>query len=485
MIFLDPRNRFDLVKDPVHGYIRFTKDFLSKGEKATEADLINSPWMQRLRRIHQLQMAWLVYPSADHTRFSHSLGVMEFAGKFARLVYEPYYNYNHGKMDGESLPQINYVVETFRIAGLLHDIGHGPLTHLLDSRFLIPKYGITHEDIGKEIISEELKDIIEGIRRSPDGIFEEKLDVDIICNLIKKGGETELEGIWRPLHQLIRGAYDADKMDFLLRDGQLSGEVGISYADIERLMYTTFLTKNSILALHQSSLPLLTSFIMFRQHMLEIVYCHRTVRAIELMVEETIEYIMEDLIDKNPIEDLKKYLEVDEYLFFNTLRDFKHETGLAGVQKKEVSKIWDQILKRNIKWKLLGESSIPIHDPRDIRPSLSKEELCNRIIESCQDLKPNEDFIVDSPSFETPINIFSYGNADQKDKIVAYSTEEGLTPRTIDNLVSSFRIPIKVLQYRLYVNKDVDDKKRRKLIDAFNKNLSGESILTSSLDSSF
>lgn len=73
------------MKDPIHRYIRFTRNKITSDEKATEADLINSQWLQRLRQIHQLHTAWYVYPAADHTRFSHALGVMELAGRFARV----------------------------------------------------------------------------------------------------------------------------------------------------------------------------------------------------------------------------------------------------------------------------------------------------------------------------------------------------------------------------------------------------------------
>jgi len=212
---LDPRRRFDIVKDPIHGYIRFTRECLRGDEKATEADLINSPWLQRLRYIHQLQTAWYVYPAADHARFAHALGTMELCGRFARAVYEPFYMYHEGKLNGERLPEVEHVVETFRIAGLLHDVGHGPMTHLLDRKHLKPSFGITHEDVTCAVIRNELGQLISGIRRSPDGPFESPLDIEVICNLVKKGAEKDLTGIWRPLHQIMRGAYDADKMDFL------------------------------------------------------------------------------------------------------------------------------------------------------------------------------------------------------------------------------------------------------------------------------
>src|ERR1700694_5834406 len=78
-------DRESLISDPLHGYIAFTAA-RSPGETA-EQTLIDHPWVQRLRRIHQLQSAWWVYPSAEHTRFQHVLGAMHLAGRFALHLY--------------------------------------------------------------------------------------------------------------------------------------------------------------------------------------------------------------------------------------------------------------------------------------------------------------------------------------------------------------------------------------------------------------
>ncbi|HON57538.1 MAG TPA: HD domain-containing protein, partial [bacterium] len=138
----DPRSKSDIIRDPIHGYIRFT---LGDGESdAGENDLIDTKWMQRLKRIFQLQTAWLVYPGAVHTRFLHSLGVMHLAGKFAKKLY---YHFKE-VYPNESIPDVEAVVETCRIAGLLHDIGHGPFGHTLDQVYTYKKFKVTHEDIG-------------------------------------------------------------------------------------------------------------------------------------------------------------------------------------------------------------------------------------------------------------------------------------------------------------------------------------------------
>lgn len=207
---LDPRNRCDILKDSVHGYIRFTH--LPKSE-ATEKDLIDSPWVQRLRRIRQLQTAWYVYPSADHTRFIHSLAVMELAGRFARAVYEPYWRSQKAKQGDGRLPSPALVVETLRIAGLLHDIGHGPLSHLLDRYVLEPRFNLTHESIGAHIIRTCLRDTIRRIRRTPDGDSlgqDEGIDPETVANIVETGGEKDLDALWEVLSLIIRGPYDAD-----------------------------------------------------------------------------------------------------------------------------------------------------------------------------------------------------------------------------------------------------------------------------------
>ncbi len=479
----NPRKRFDIVKDPVHGYIRFTRHKLRPEEKATEADLINSEWLQRLRRIRQLQTAWYVYPAADHTRFAHALGVMELAGKFARTVYEPFYKSVKGKIDNEPLPEIEHVVETFRVAGLLHDIGHGPLTHLLDRKYLKPKFGITHEDISGEIIEKELKNIIEDIRRSPNGYFEEALRVDIINNLIKKGGERNLDFIWKPLHQTIRGAYDADKMDFLLRDGLLCGEAGINNADVDRLMFTSLLhRKGNLFQLHHSSLPLLFSLIRFRQQMFETVYYHRTVRAFELIIEDTLEYVLNNLIPINPCDDLGSYKKLDEYAFYEHLKNLKEKTDTLS---RSIFGIWDSIFKRNIKWKQIEDLPVAFHDPGQIRSHLEVSELAGRI-ERDTSKKCGKDFIVDSPPVETPGNVFSFSqDLTEQDKLLIYYEDRTSEPMHLERLAAKHRIPIKAIQHRLYIHDSVSPDKAQKIRDSFRENLGEHTTYTSTSESSY
>src|SRR5580765_6246318 len=163
----------NLISDPIHGYVELTKR-LAPGESAVaglpdedvaEEDLLDTAWLQRLRRISQLQSARWVFPTAEHSRFTHGLGVMHEAGLWARSLYPTLRSALVAA--GEALPSEGLVVETLRMAGLLHDVGHGPFAHFFDDQVLAafpapadPRRpagkSLTHEDLSQLIIEGEL-----------------------------------------------------------------------------------------------------------------------------------------------------------------------------------------------------------------------------------------------------------------------------------------------------------------------------------------
>jgi HD superfamily phosphohydrolase len=167
----------------MHAYISFTVPYEVSGKphEVTEKDLIDTPWVQRLRYIHQLQSARWVYPGAEHSRFQHSLGVMHVAGRFAKQLYPSLREVE------SSCPSFPYIEELLRVSGLLHDVGHGPFGHFFDHNHLA-QYGLGHEAVGQQIILRELGEHLRGLRRSPSGAFAagEVLEPEYVAYLMQK-----------------------------------------------------------------------------------------------------------------------------------------------------------------------------------------------------------------------------------------------------------------------------------------------------------
>ena len=151
-----------LSHDPVHGYIPFVSTAGMPAGEVAEQQIIDHPWSQRLRHIHQLQTAWWVFPSAEHMRFQHVLGTMHLASRAVECWYDSL------RDSCDSVPSRAYVESLLRMAALLHDVGHGPFGHFFDDHYLA-QWGITHEDIGARIIESELGELLRRIRRNPGG----------------------------------------------------------------------------------------------------------------------------------------------------------------------------------------------------------------------------------------------------------------------------------------------------------------------------
>src|SRR6476660_5257723 len=178
-----PFSAVNLISNPIHGYIELTKRLTPAEagavglpeEEVAEEDLLDTAWVQRLRRISQLQSARWVFPTAEHSRFTHGLGVMHEAGVWARSLYPSLRAALPVLAPGEPVPSEGLVVETLRIAGLLHDVGHGPFAHFFDDRFLVAfpapadprRTGaktLSHEDLSQLVIERELGPHISGLR---------------------------------------------------------------------------------------------------------------------------------------------------------------------------------------------------------------------------------------------------------------------------------------------------------------------------------
>ena len=240
------KNYLDII-DPIHDFIRVYDH---------ELEIIDNPIFQRLRRIKQLSGAHLTYPAAQHTRFEHSLGVMHIASQTGHALQEK------GILKSDD-------IETLRLAGLLHDIGHGPFSHLFEE--IIQQKKISHEDFGKAIILElEIGDTL-----SKNG-FDKKFITKVAF------GESK----YQYLNEIISGALSADMMDYLLRDGYFTGAEHAKI-DHKRLTQSLDIHKKK-LALEKSALYSFESMMHSRYQMFKAVYFHKTVRAAEVMLIEAL-----------------------------------------------------------------------------------------------------------------------------------------------------------------------------------------------------
>lgn len=337
-----------LSHDPIHGYIPFTSaDGLPVGEVAEE-QIIDHPWVQRLRQIHQLQTAWWVFPTAEHTRFQHVIGVMHLASRATAALYD---SLREACPDVPSRP---YVESLLRLAGLLHDVGHGPFGHFFDEHFLAG-YGLTHETLGSAIIVDELGELLRGVRRNPHGRLaeDEQLDPRQIAFLITRPRESfggEAPRWLRFLRSLFSGLYTVDNMDFVLRDAYMTGYNARAF-DLERLLHYSFYS-DSGLTIHARGLSALTRFISVRAELFRAIYFHRTVRGIDLTLQDLFAAGKEYLFPGNPLANLPAYQRFTEW---SLLVDVSRWSESGDARQRGLGERWRRLLARQVEWHMAAE----------------------------------------------------------------------------------------------------------------------------------
>ena len=389
-----------LLGDPVHGYISFTTPRPSVPER-TEKDLIDTAWMQRLRQIYQLQSARWVYPSAEHSRFQHSLGAMHLAGRFARHLYPSL------RAAVPDCPSANYIEELLRVAALLHDIGHGPFGQFFDDNYL-EQFELTHEKLGQRIIRTELGGIIREIRRSPSGEFakRERLEPDQIAFLIGKGATASKQPRWLTfLQPLLSGIYTVDNLDYVLRDAYMCG-VAVGPVDIDRLMYYTFFTDKG-LTLHKSGLSALNMFLNARLYMYTNVYYHRTTRAIDQHLKELFKDTMAALFPWNPADNLPAYADLTDWSLLEAVRKWAREEDTATAV---LGREWSTILAREVKWKMAYDVTLSMRYFAKGNTLIEAHELVKRVRKKLPERIKDLSFCVDMASQDPrPINPLMMG----------------------------------------------------------------------------
>ncbi len=277
-----PKAYWGEIKDPVHGYV-----YINEIEK----EIIDSYPMQRLRRLRQLAGSEYVYPGANHTRFEHCVGVMYLAGK---AVDNP--NISRSVSDEEC--------DMARVAALLHDVGHGPFSHVFE-QLLIRDLEQTHEDITSWIIEKgEVSDTITKMGYNPAEVGK------LAVGKLHKAGKAFLD-------QIISSAVDVDKQDFIVRDTFHTGaEYG--FIDVFRLIHALDILGED-LAVELGALSALEAFMIARIESFKSIYFHRVGRAAQIMLAMAMEKADKELgltAFKTP----EEYLEMDDYTVWAALK---------------------------------------------------------------------------------------------------------------------------------------------------------------------
>jgi len=279
---------YKVIRDSVHGSVRVDVPFLP---------LIESNELQRLHGVHQLGLANLVYPGANHTRLEHSLGAFSVADKM-----------------GSSLRLKEDEAALVKCAALLHDIGHLPYSHTFEM-VLHEQFGIDHVEISKRlvlgqdtVVSEEESAVLEGELRVVDALERQGMDPKEISSLLSGAARHHQEqktlgdhrgqahfNDRRYLGQMICGPVDVDQLDYLMRDAHYTG-VAYGVIDLDRLMDTIGIF-NGDLVVDKGGASAVEGMLVARALMFSTVYYHKTVRIAELMLAKAVEMLDSDDIE--------------------------------------------------------------------------------------------------------------------------------------------------------------------------------------------
>ncbi len=359
--------RESLCHDPIHGYIPFVS-VVEAGE-TSERMLLDHPWLQRLRQIHQLQTAWWVYPSAEHTRFQHVVGAMHMASRAVGRLYESLHEVCQG-----NVPSRGYVECLTRLAALLHDVGHGPFGHFFDAHYLKPHFDLNHEAVGAHIIVHELGDLLRGIRECPnsrmsDGELIEPAHVAMLIQRPQRDDSGEHPRWLVLLRSLFCGLYTVDNMDFVLRDAYMSGYSGRAY-DLDRLLRYSFFSDRG-LTIHQKGIGALVKFMQTKSELFRSVYYHRTVRAIDKTLEGLFRDSREMLFPGNPLEHLAEYRQFTEW---SLLIDVSRWSTSDNEIKRSLGARWDRLLQRQVEWIAVEDRNVTVREGESEQASVFSNE---------------------------------------------------------------------------------------------------------------
>jgi len=287
-----------IINDPVFGFIKIKRGLLY--------DIVAHPLFQRLNRINQLGLACVVYPGARHTRFQHSLGALHLMSEAVKSLSE------------KGVYIFDSEAEAVQAAILMHDIGHGPFSHVLEDTLI---HGITHEDISL-LMMEKINDDLKGRLNLAISIFKDEYPNKIF-------------------HQLISSQLDMDRLDYLRRDSFFTGvtEGNIGSARIIKMLNVS----NDRLVVEAKGIYSIENFLTTRRLMYWQVYLHKTAVGYEkvllgalnrarhltqsgheVFASPALLYFLKNDDIRFNMETLQMYSELDDSDIWSAMKAWKH-----------------------------------------------------------------------------------------------------------------------------------------------------------------
>lgn len=264
---MDKSSQYKIFSDPIHGFITVPKGIILR--------LIDHPYVQRLRRIRQLGLGYLVFPAAEHSRFSHAIGALELCQRVLKNLIEKDTTISDAEIRGTL------------IAILLHDVGHGPFSHTLEHT-LIDDFN--HEQMSLKIMHE--------LNRQFEG--ELSTTIEIFTDQYPK----------KFLHQLISSQLDIDRLDYLKRDSFFTG-VSEGSVGINRILKTMRVFNGNVV-IEKKGIYAIENYILSRRLMYMQVYLHKTVLSADSLLKnifKRVEYLLQQGEPiRNPSPHLKYFL---------------------------------------------------------------------------------------------------------------------------------------------------------------------------------
>ncbi|MDX1592049.1 MAG: HD domain-containing protein, partial [Balneolaceae bacterium] len=238
---MDKSKQYKIFSDPIHGFISVPKGIILK--------LIDHAYVQRLRRIRQLGLGYLVFPAAEHSRFSHAIGALELGQRVLKNLREKDTTISEAELNGTL------------IAILLHDVGHGPLSHTLEHSLI---RDFNHEMMSLRIM-QELNKEFDGALTTAIRIFTDQYPKKF-------------------LHQLISSQLDIDRLDYLKRDSFFTG-VSEGSVGINRILKTMRVFKGNVV-IEKKGIYAIENYILSRRLMYMQVYLHKTVLSADSLLKQ-------------------------------------------------------------------------------------------------------------------------------------------------------------------------------------------------------